>query len=155
MRPSRALFVSISVATAIALASLSVRAVGQTVQERLGYPASARLLIIHADDFGMSHSVNRATSAALENNWITSSSILVPCPWFPEAAQWARAHQDADLGIHLALTSEWTSLRWGPVIGRNAVPSLLDKDGYMPLLETTAGAQAKPVEAERELRAQV
>ena len=58
----------------------------KTVQERLGYPASARLLIIHADDFGMNHSVNRATIAALENHWITSASILVPCPWFPEAA---------------------------------------------------------------------
>ena len=128
---------------------------GQTVQERLGYPADARLLIIHADDLGMSHSVNRATFAALENKWITSSSILVPCPWFPEVAQWARTHQDADLGIHLALTSEWTTFRWGPVSGRDLVPSLLDKDGYMPLLETTAAAQARPEEAERELRAQI
>jgi predicted glycoside hydrolase/deacetylase ChbG (UPF0249 family) len=155
MRPSRNVFAAISIAIAISVASLSVRAAGQTVQERLGYPANARLLIIHADDLGMSHSVNRATFAALENKWITSSSILVPCPWFPEAAAWARTHQDADLGIHLALTSEWTTFRWGPVTGRSAVPSLLDKDGYMPLLETTAGAQAKPNEAERELRAQV
>lgn len=151
----RALFVAVSVASVLAVGSLSVRAVGQTVQERLGYPANARLLIIHADDLGMSHSVNRATFAALENKWITSSSILVPCPWFPEAAAWARTHQDMDLGIHLALTSEWTMFRWGPVAGRDVVPSLLDQDGYLPLLETTASAQAKPEEAERELRAQM
>ena len=50
----------------------------KSVQERLGYPATARLLILHADDFGMNHSVNRATSEALENHWITSASILVP-----------------------------------------------------------------------------
>src|SRR5258706_14113482 len=85
------------------------------VQERLGYPATARLLVIHADDLGMNHSVNRATFEALEKGWITSASILVPCPWFPEVARWAKVHPNADLGIHLALTSECTDLRWDPV----------------------------------------
>jgi len=126
-----------------------------TVQARLGYPASARLLVIHADDLGMAHSVNRATFEALEKGWITSSSILVPCPWFPEAAQWARAHPDADLGIHLALNSEWTGFRWGPVSSASSVPSLLDADGYLPLVEPTVVQQAKPAEVERELRVQI
>lgn len=134
---------------------VSGRAAPQTVQERLGHPATARLLVIHADDFGMNHSVNRATIAALENGWITSASILVPCPWFPEAARWAREHPAADLGIHLALNSEWTGFRWGPVSGRNEVPSLLDRDGYLPLLETDVVAHARPAEIERELRAQI
>src|SRR5687767_6404886 len=68
------------------------------IQERLGYPATARLLILHADDVGMSHSVNRASLEALEKGWITSASILVVSPWFAEVATWARAHPDADLG---------------------------------------------------------
>jgi predicted glycoside hydrolase/deacetylase ChbG (UPF0249 family) len=126
-----------------------------TVQEKLGHPADARLLILHADDLGMSHSVNRATFEALEQGWITSASILVPCPWFPEVVRWARAHPEADLGIHLALTSEWTTFRWRPLTAVEQVPSLLDPDGYLPLLETTVAQRAKPEEAERELRAQV
>src|SRR5437588_8262854 len=128
---------------------------GPTVPEKLGYPPSARLLIIHADDYGMAHSVNRAISQALENGWVTSASILVPCPWLPEVASWARSHQQSDLGIHLALNSEWTSFRWGPVSGRDKVPSLLDAQGYLPLLETQVAQQDKPAEVETELHAQI
>ena len=128
---------------------------GRTVQERLGYAASARLLVIHADDLGMSHSVNRATFEALEKGWITSSSILVPCPWFAEVVRFAREHPDADLGIHLAVNSEWTGFRWGPVSPVDAVRSLLDKDGYLPLEETAVVANARPDQVDRELRAQI
>jgi hypothetical protein len=132
-----------------------VPAATPTVQERLGHPKNARLLVIHADDLGMAHSVNRATFEALTKGWITSASILVPCPWFPEIAPFARAHPDADLGIHLALNSEWTGFRWGPLSGREQVPSLLDPDGYLPLEETQVVARAQPAEVERELRAQI
>lgn len=126
-----------------------------TVQERLGYPATARLLILHADDLGMSHSVNRATFEALEHRWITSASILVPCPWFPEVAHWAQQHPDADLGIHLALNSEWTGFRWRPMSSVDAVPSLVDEHGYLPLVEEAVVAKAVPGEVERELKSQV
>lgn len=126
----------------------------RTIQERLGYPATAKLLILHADDVGMSHSVNRASLEALDKGWITSASILVPAPWFAEVATWARAHPDADLGIHLALNSEWTTLRWGPISGRSEVPTLLASDGYLPLLTDGVG-RTNPREVERELRAQI
>jgi chitin disaccharide deacetylase len=126
-----------------------------TVQEQLGYPASARLLIIHADDLGMDHSVNRATFEALEKGWITSASILVPCPWFPEVARWAKDHPNADLGIHLAVTSEWTDFRWGPVSGASRVPSLLDAHGYLPLDTPDVNQNAKMPEVEFELRSQI
>src|SRR5215469_7937337 len=51
-----------------------------TLQERMGYPAQARLLNIHADDFGMAHSIDRAIEQALEHGWVDSASIMVPCP---------------------------------------------------------------------------
>jgi predicted glycoside hydrolase/deacetylase ChbG (UPF0249 family) len=128
---------------------------GKSVQERLGYPANARLLILHADDYGMNHSVNRAISEALDKKWITSTSILVPCPWFMEVSTFAKAHPDADLGIHQALNSEWTALRWGPVTSKDKVPSLLDADGYLPLDTPEVAKNAKLDEVETELRAQI
>ncbi len=103
----------------------------------------------------MAHSVNRAISEALENGWVTSASILVPCPWFPEVALWAKAHPDADLGVHLALNSEWVDFRWRSVSSTDRVPSLLDEQGYLPLLETTVAQRARPSEVEVELAAQV
>jgi chitin disaccharide deacetylase len=138
-----------------AATNLRAQALEPSLIERLGHPANARLLVIHADDLGMAHSVNRATFEALQRGWITSASIMVPCPWFPEAARFAREHPEMDLGLHLVLNSEWTSFRWGPLSPRDAVPSLLDADGYLPLLETTVGERARPAEAEKEIRAQV
>jgi len=145
---------------AAALALLAIapwRVVGQerTIQERLGHPPTARLLVIHADDLGMAHSVNRATFEALEQGVITSASILVPCPWFPDVARWAQAHPEADLGIHLALNSEWTGYRWGPVRSAGDVPSLIDPQGYLPLTEAMVVERARISDVERELRAQV
>jgi predicted glycoside hydrolase/deacetylase ChbG (UPF0249 family) len=137
---------------------LVLPAVGQnlpTVQERLGYPANTRLLVIHADDFGMSHTVNSAISEALEKGWVTSASVLVPCPWFPEVVRFAKAHPDADLGIHLALNSEWNDFRWGPVSSKDKVSSLLDADGFLPLDTPEVVQNAKMPEVETELRAQI
>jgi predicted glycoside hydrolase/deacetylase ChbG (UPF0249 family) len=127
----------------------------KTVAERLGYPANARLLVLHADDFGMLHSVNKATIEALSNKWISSASILVPCPWFPEVARYAREHPEWDLGIHLALTSEWTPVRWRPVGFGSTGSSLTDRDGYLPLTSEQVIPQVQLADVDRELRAQI
>ena len=100
------------------------------ILERLGYSPNARLLVLHSDDLGLTHSVNRATFEALEKGWITSASMMVPCPGFAEAAAFARAHPELDFGLHLTLTSEWPEYRWGPV-SRRPVPSLLDREGNL------------------------
>ena len=127
----------------------------KTIAERLGYPRDAKLLIVHADDLGMAHSVNAATIKAFETGLVNSGSIMVPCPWLSEIATFARANPNADLGLHLTLTSEWTSFRWGPVSSRDRVSSLLDKDGYFRLTETEAAAQADPKQVEMEITTQI
>ncbi|HEU4435627.1 MAG TPA: polysaccharide deacetylase family protein [Pyrinomonadaceae bacterium] len=127
----------------------------RTLAERLGYPVEARLLIVHADDLGMAHSVNVATIKAFESGLVNSGSIMVPCPWFSEIATYARANPQADLGLHLTLTSEWTTFRWGPVTSKDRVSSLLDKNSDFYLTESEAAAKADPKEVEVEIRAQI
>ena len=127
----------------------------KTLAERLGYPRGAKLLIVNGDDLGMSHSVDGASIKGLETGAITSASIMIPCPWLPEIAAYARTHPKADLGLHLTLTSEWTSYRWGPVLSKDKVPSLLNPDGYLYATAEEAVARIDPREAEAEVRAQI
>jgi len=126
----------------------------KSLVERLGFPKDARLLIIQTD-IGMMHNINRAAFQAYEKNLVTSLTVLVPAPWFPEAAQFARKYPDGDFGLHLAINSEWTPYRWGPISPRNLVPSLLDSEGYFPKTSAEAMKNAKAEEIELELRAQV
>ena len=137
--------------------SLFIQCVAQTktVAERLGYPADSKLLILHADDLAVAHSEDAASFDALDKHAVTSASIMVPCPWLTEVADYAKAHPDADLGLHLTLTSEWKTYRWGPVASQDKVPSLLDPSGYLwPDTPQAIGA-LKADEAEREIRAQI
>ncbi|MGD2246265.1 MAG: polysaccharide deacetylase family protein [Candidatus Aminicenantes bacterium] len=114
-----------------------------------------KLLIIHADDVGMCHAVNEATIKALEEGIVTCGSIMVPCPWFLEIAEYCRKHPEADMGIHVTLTSEWKHYRWRPVSSTDKVPGLIDEEGYLwpSVLEVVLHASADEVETE--IRAQV
>jgi len=86
---------------------------------------------------------------------VTSASIMVPCPWLTEVADYAKSHPDADLGLHLTLTSEWKTYRWGPVESKDKVPSLLDASGYLWPETAPATEHIKADDAEREIRAQI
>ncbi len=136
-------------------AVLAARGQQKTITERLGYPADAKLLILHADDLGVAHSVDRASFTALNQKAVTSASVMVPCPWFTEVAAYARQHPEADLGLHLTLTSEWKTYRWGSAASKDRVASLLDPDGYLWYESGAAALHARPEDAEREIRAQV
>jgi chitin disaccharide deacetylase len=127
----------------------------KTTAERLGYPADSKLLIVHADDLAVAHSVDSASFDALDKNAVNSASIMVPCPWLTEIAAYAKAHPDADLGLHLTLTSEWTTYRWGSVAPSDKVSSLLDPAGTFWSGTEQVAAKVKPQEAELELRAQI
>ena len=125
-----------------------------TLAEKFGHSRDSRLLIVHADDVGMAHSINAATIAAIDTGLVNSASIMVPCPWFPEIADYAKSHPQVDFGLHLTLTSERVYYRWGPVASKDKVPSLVDENGYFHLNWTPANhIDAK--EAELELRAQI
>jgi len=126
----------------------------QTLAEKLGYPKDAKLLIIHADDVAETHAVNAATFQAVESGAVNSASIMVPCPWFPEAADYARSHPETDFGLHLTLTSERVYYRWGPVAARSNVPSLVDSNGYFHH-DWDQHPRIDPRDVETELRAQI
>ncbi len=128
---------------------------GTGLAERLGFAPDARVAVVHVDDIGMCHAANEGGFEALRNGPATCGSLMVPCPWFAEAAEWARAEPELDLGVHLTLTSEWSNYRWGPVCGRDAVPSLCAPDGRLWPTAAQVEAHARPEEAERELRAQI
>lgn len=144
-----------NLALAILLITSPLIAQTKSIAERLGYPANSKLLIIHADDLAVAHSQDAATFDALDKGAATSASIMVPCPWLTEVADYAKAHPDADLGLHLTLSAEWKSYRWGPVESKDKVPSLLDPAGYLWPEVEPAVRSIKPDEAEREIRAQI
>jgi predicted glycoside hydrolase/deacetylase ChbG (UPF0249 family) len=126
----------------------------KSLVEKLGYPANTKLLIVHADDLGFSHSVDAATIEALESGSITSASLMVPCPWFPEMVDYGKTHPDVDFGLHLTLTSERTFYRWGPVASRDKIATLLDATGYFRQ-DWTESTVIDPAQVEIELRAQI
>jgi predicted glycoside hydrolase/deacetylase ChbG (UPF0249 family) len=138
------------------LSTLIIKVNAQTpLAEKMGYTPEDKLLIIHADDIGLSHSENQATILGMKIGMVNSGSIMMPCPWVEEIAEYARLNPKADLGLHLTLTSEWKHYRWGPVAPLDQVPSLVDSLGFLYSDCMIFGQKAKPVEVEIELRAQI
>ena len=127
----------------------------RSLAERLGYGATDRILIVNGDDAGMCHPANIATIECLEKGLMRSSTIMVPCPWFPEIAAYAKANPDKDFGVHLCHTSEWGKYRWGPVADHKDVPGLVDPEGYLWRGVEDVYQHAKPEEALIEGRTQI
>ena len=84
-------------------------------------------LLVRGDDMGFSHSGNEALIKAYKEGIERSIEVIVPSPWFPEAVKMLAENPGVDVGIHLAITSEWDHVKWRPV---SNCPSLTDADGY-------------------------
>lgn len=122
--------------------------------KKLGYPSNTRLLIVHADDMGLSVSTNLACIKAMESGIVNSGSVMMPCPFAQQIIDYSKLHKDLDIGIHLTLTSEWANLQWRPVLG-NKVPSLINSVGCFFETREELERKAKISEVEQELRAQI
>ena len=126
--------------------------------KRLGFSASDRVVIIHADDIGMNYGSVVAYADLIETGMLSSAATMVPCPWFPAAATLCRAYSDdvrIDMGVHLTLTSEWEPYRWGPLSTGDPASGLLDAEGYLHHLARGVHEHARSEAVGRELRAQV
>lgn len=118
---------------------------------------SEKYLIIRTDDVGMSHASNLGVKKLLETGYPITASVMVTCPWYQEAVDILKKHKEnTTVGIHLTLNSEWQHYRWGPVAGSQAVPSLVDENGYFFHSSSELYKNnPKEDEIEKEIRAQI
>ncbi len=121
----------------------------------LGFSPTDRVAIVHTDDIGMCQATLPAISDLLDFGIVTSAAIMVPCPWFQGAAQYAREHPGVDFGVHLTLNSEWDTYRWGPVSTRDAASGLIDDEGYFFSRTAPTQEKADVTAVRRELDAQL
>jgi len=125
---------------------------------KLNLPEDARVVVIHADDIGMSYSTVAGFPALVEAGMISSAAVMTPCPWFQGAAMMLReacGDQRLDIGVHLTLNSEWDVYRWGPLSTRDRASGLLDRQGYFHRLEVHVWNHADIGAVETELRTQI
>lgn len=125
------------------------------LMRQLGYSHREKLLIIHADDLGLSQSHNNATMLAMNHGLVNSASLMMPCKYALDAIQTLKDYPTMDIGVHLTLTCEWDKYKWGSLSPGSEVPSILDKNGYMYPDCSTFAAHADPEEVEVEMRTQI
>lgn len=84
-------------------------------------------LLVRGDDIGSSQAANQACINSYRNGIMRSVELMVPCPWFLDAARLLKENPGLDVGIHLVLNSEWAAMKWRPL---TCAPSLVDSNGY-------------------------
>lgn len=124
------------------------------ILDQLGYGPHERVVIIHADDIATCHAANAAFADLCAGGVVSSGALIVPGPWFAEAAAFCRGRPEVDMGVHLALNAEFDTCRWAPLSTSDPASGLLDPQGYLPATVAQA-LQADPQAVARELRAQV
>lgn len=126
-----------------------------TWAEKLGWPADKKVIILHADDIGMCPEANIAGKKQLTEGVIQSAAVMIPCPNAQEFISWAKENEKLDIGLHLTLTSEWKTYRWGTVSDKSEVPGLLDEEYKMWHEVPQVVQHASATEVEKEIRAQI
>ncbi len=125
------------------------------VLKRLGFSDDDRVAIIHTDDIGMCQASVDAFAEMVDFGLISSGAVMVPCPWFLQAAKYAVSNPEVDLGAHLTLTSEWDTYRWGPISTRDPESGLMDEQGFFHKTSQAVAEHADPEAAIAELDLQI
>jgi predicted glycoside hydrolase/deacetylase ChbG (UPF0249 family) len=125
------------------------------VLNKLGYSNKDRLIIMHTDDIGMCHASIQAFTLLSDHGLIFSGATMVPCSWFPNVAALCRQNPDADMGVHLTLTSEWDNYRWSPISTSSSTSGIVDEEGYFYRSTEEAQTHGDPEAVQVELQAQI
>ena len=135
---------------------LALGATGTSAPSLVAQRSAVPEVLLRLDDVGMNHSVNSAIARVAETGIPFSVSVMFACPWYQEAVEILRKNPQIAVGVHLTLNSEWRNYRWGPVLGKTAVPTLVDSVGYfLPSTEQFLARKYDLGEVERELSAQM
>jgi chitin disaccharide deacetylase len=127
----------------------------ENIAQKLGYKKEDKLLIIHADDLGLSNSVNKASLEALKNGSVNSASVMMTCEKIYEISEFSKQNPEIDFGVHLTVTSEWKHYKWDGVLDSSVIPSLINSEGslYENIKLVTLNAEVKQLK--KELQAQI
>ena len=125
------------------------------ILQRLGYSPDDRVVIVHMDDLGMCQATLPAFADLLKAGLVSSAAVMVPCPWFVAAAALCREHPGADVGVHLTITAEWDTYRWGPISTRDRAAGLMDAEGYFPRSSAEVQANGSTDAVVKELQTQL
>ena len=126
-----------------------------TVSETLGYKPTDKLLIIHADDLGLCESVNSATFESFQNESISSASVMMTTKEINEVVSFLDNNKNYDIGIHLTVTSEWKYHKWGGVLNKNEISSILNSKNNLYWNKRKFTKNGKLDEIRKELQAQI
>src|SRR3954467_3798454 len=131
-------------------------AFGAALAVMIGWTSGPPEVLLRLDDVGMNHSVNEAIERVAATGMPFSVSLMAVGPRFDEAVAMLKKHPDIAVGVHLALNSEWRGYRWGPVLGKSKVPTLVDTAGYfLPSTDAFLASRYDLAEVEREMTAQL
>jgi predicted glycoside hydrolase/deacetylase ChbG (UPF0249 family) len=113
------------------------------------------LLIVNADDYGLTEGVSRAIVSAHESGIVTSTSLLALAPGFDKTVGWLDDHPGLGTGAHLAAVGEDP-----PLLSAAEIPTLVTKNGalhlsWRQLVPRLAAGRVDPDDLRRELGAQV